>query len=754
MLKTGLRLVLVFLALLCAMRPGISQEAASARSTAETLTPAQAQKALEVLQDDKKRAELIETLKVIGKASPSSAASGSNAKERVIPADNLGLQLLMQASDWLGEVSAQLAGAARAISDFPVVWRWLVQLVTDPVARNALLSTIWKLALVIMCALAAEWLVLRAIRRPMSLVARYAPDFNLGQPQERRPRGGDDASADGPDSVQETRRRNFVLAYAWQLLLRLPFVLAGLVLELLPIAAFAAVGNMLLATQLGSEAMPRVITVAMVNAYVLCRSIMCVTRALVSPTTSQPSLLVIPDETAVYIDIWMRRIVTVAVFGIAFANVALLLGLYFPAYQALVRLAVLVAHLFVVIVTLQCRRNVADLIRAPESAHGFVALARNRLADVWHLIAIVLNLALWAVWALRINNGYALVLQYCIATIAVLVIGRVISIAVRGGLDRLFRINPEFIQRFPGLEARANRYFPALHSAISGFISIVTVIALLEVWGIDALGFLFNSQVGGRLLSALLTIGVAALAAFVVWELSNAGIERHLGRLTKEGQYTRTARLRTFMPMLRTALLTVILSVVVLTALNQLGINIAPLLAGAGIAGIAIGFGSQKLVQDVITGLFLLLENAMQVGDVVTVSGLTGTVENLSIRTIRLRASDGSVHIIPFSSVDRVTNMNRGIGNASVSVNVAYHEDTDRVGAVLQDIAAEMRRDPKFKGMIRGDLDLWGIDKFDAAMVTLVGQIECTDAGRWPVQREFYRRMKLRFQQEQIKIAA
>ena len=104
-------------------------------------------------------------------------------------------------------------------------------------------------------------------------------------------------------------------------------------------------------------------------------------------------------------------------------------------------------------------------------------------------------------------------------------------------------------------------------------------------------------------------------------------------------------------------------------------------------------------------------------------------MENLSIRTIRLRASDGSVHIVPFSSVDRVTNMNRGIGNASISVNVAYHEDTDRVGTVLKDIAAQMRRDPKFKSLIRGDLDLWGIDKFDAAMVTLVGQIECTDAG-------------------------
>src|SRR5262249_2159430 len=157
---------------------------------------------------------------------------------------------------------------------------------------------------------------------------------------------------------------------------------------------------------------------------------------------------------------------------------------------------------------------------------------------------------------------------------------------------------------------------------------------------------------------------------------------------------------------------------------------IAPLLAGAGIIGIAIGFGSQKLVQDLITGLFLLLENAVQVGDAVTVSGLSGVVENLSIRTIRLRAGDGSVHIIPFSSVTSVTNPNRGIGNAAISVNVDYKEDTDRVGEVLKEIVAQMRADQRFKHMIRGDLDLWGVDKVDASMVTLMGQIECTDAGR------------------------
>ena len=167
------------------------------------------------------------------------------------------------------------------------------------------------------------------------------------------------------------------------------------------------------------------------------------------------------------------------------------------------------------------------------------------------------------------------------------------------------------------------------------------------------------------------TLVVTLLLALLVWEAANAAIERHLARLAREQQVARSARLRTLLPLLRTTLLVTILLVAGLMVLSEIGVNIAPLLAGAGIVGVAIGFGSQKLVQDLITGIFLLLENAMQVGDWVTVSGLSGTVENLSVRTIRLRAGDGSVHIIPFSAVTTVTNVNRGLGNASVSVDVA-----------------------------------------------------------------------------------
>ena len=150
-------------------------------------------------------------------------------------------------------------------------------------------------------------------------------------------------------------------------------------------------------------------------------------------------------------------------------------------------------------------------------------------------------------------------------------------------------------------------------------------------------------------------------------------------------------------------------------------------------------------MQDLITGIFLLLENAMQVGDWVTVSGLSGTVENLSVRTIRLRAADGSVHIIPFSSVTTVTNVNRGLGNASVTVSVAAHEDTDRVCEALTEIVTGMREDADFSARMLSDLQLWGVDKLDGASATIAGQVVCTDSGRWSVQREFNRRMKRRF---------
>src|SRR5207237_886686 len=308
------------------------------------------------------------------------------------------------------------------------------------------------------------------------------------------------------------------------------------------------VATMLLGTGIGDLATTRLVILAVVNAYALSRALICVVRALAGPF----SLFRVRAETAAYIEIWARRIVTVAVAGIAFANVALLL-------------------------------------------------------------------------------------QYFVGTIAVVLIMRLATILVLSLIDRGFRISPDLLRRFPGLETRANRYLPLLRNIVSAAIALIGFVALLEVWGVDAIVWFYGGEIGSRLLSALVSVGIAALAAAAIWEVSNALLDRKINALSREGHYARAARLRTFQPMLRTALLCLIVTVVGLTALSEIGVNVAPLLAGAGIVGIAIGFGSQKLVQDLITGLFLLLENTVQVGDNVTLSGLSGVVENVSIRTLRLR---------------------------------------------------------------------------------------------------------------------
>jgi small-conductance mechanosensitive channel len=707
------------------------------------VTQAQAQQALEVLQDETKRAALIETLQTIAKAAPSASAPASTSPLSLEPT-SLGTQILVQLSDGITRLANEFAATARVVTEVPILWRWLVHELTNPAARAELLDASWKLALVVGCALGAEWLTLRGVRRPLTVLESRAPGGS-GTNQNN-----DNGRLAAAERHAGSRRRYAQITGTWRLLRRLPFSLARLILELLPVAVFAALGNLLLASEIGQPAMTRLVILTAVNAYILSRGVMCVVRMLISPSSARLRLLGIGDRQALYVEAWTRRITVVAVFGGALAEVPLLFGLYPAAHDALVKLVALIVHLFLVIIVLQCRRSVAARIRDPAEAGGSLALLRNWLAGVWHYIAIFYIIGLWVVWAFGVRNGYSGLLRFCIVTILVVILARLVSIVALGAVERVFRINADSPRRYPGLNQRASRYYLPLRRILSGTIGVLTFLALLQAWGLDVLAWFHSGQTGARLLSALITIVIAAAAAVMVWEGANAAIDRRLELLGRSGRAT---RLRTLLPLLRTALLVAIAIVIGLTALSELGVDIAPLLAGAGIVGVAIGFGSQTLVHDVITGMFLLLENEIQVGDVVTAAGFSGTVENLSIRTIRLRAADGSVNIIPFSTVTTINNTSRGIGNATISVTIPYEEDIDRVDVTLKEIVGEMRKDPAFEVMIRSDLQLWGLDKVSASGVTIVGQIECTDAGRWPVQREFNRRMRERFQAQGIAIA-
>jgi small-conductance mechanosensitive channel len=398
---------------------------------------------------------------------------------------------------------------------------------------------------------------------------------------------------------------------------------------------------------------------------------------------------------------------------------------------------------------LRGRHAVAHYLRAPPDAEA--SCWRNGLAGVWHYLAIVAIVGLWILWAAGMQHGLD-GLRFLLATVALLVLARFAAIIVLGTLDRAARLSPGLSRRFPGLETRTARYQAPARLLVNLLIAAGTAIVLLQLWGVDAFFWFEGGRIGARLLSALATIALAAVAAILVWEGANAALERRLALLSDPGSAAHASRLRTLLPMLRATLFVAIVAVVGLTALSEIGINVGPLLAGAGIVGVAVGFGSQRLVQDVITGMFALFENALQVGESVTVAGLSGTVEDLSIRAIWLRGDDGSVHIVPFSAVTSITNSSRGLANAEISVTVAAKEDTDRVAAVLRDIAAEMHSDADLGLLILGDLEVW-VDAVKAASATLAGKIACTPGGRAAVEHEFNRRLQKRFQELGIELA-
>jgi small conductance mechanosensitive channel len=234
-------------------------------------------------------------------------------------------------------------------------------------------------------------------------------------------------------------------------------------------------------------------------------------------------------------------------------------------------------------------------------------------------------------------------------------------------------------------------------------------------------------------------------------------VARRIERIADDGDPSvvtlREKRGRTLSTLLRNAGRAVIAVLALLTSLN-LFFPIGPLLAGAGILGLAISFGAQSLVKDIITGFFLLLEDQFAVGDVVELGGFGGVVEKVTLRVVILRAVDGAIHIVPNGQITSVTNKTRGWSRAIVDLPVGYGEDVDRVLAVVRDEGDQFARTPAWKAQLDGDkpVEVWGIESLgdSGVIVRLVARTQ--PGSHWNVARELRRRLKLRLDQEGIEI--
>lgn len=550
---------------------------------------------------------------------------------------------------------------------------------------------------------------------------------------------------------------------------RVLLLVANTLLDLIPIVAFAAAAYGILPL-LDPRPGTQLVALALINSNVLVRLVLAAARLLLAPDTPSLRFISLDDETVHYAYIWIRRIVRFGIYGYFVLEAALLLGLPTTIYQFFMKILGLVITIMAIILILQNRKEVAGWLRGDHNKADAdedrqkpdlhpvaekiqtVATLRNKLADLWYIVAIMLTLGLFGTWILEIEGGLYYVARAIILSLVVLGVTCFLVRMSRRGIDYMFKIGKELKKDYPELEARANRYLPLLRYSVKGLLYLVAFFAILQAWGLDTFSWLFSAE-GGAFFSSLLTIILILAGAFFFWEIVSVKIERYLAK-EREGTTggTSNARLLTLLPLLRNVIRIVLILLAGMSVLAHLGINIAPLLAGAGVVGLAIGFGAQTLVKDVISGAFILIEDSISVGDWIEAAGHSGTVESLTIRTLTLRDLSGTVHVVPFGEVTTVLNYNRDYGYALIDAGVAYREDYAEVIQALQDVAAELRQDATWRADITGDLEIFGLNKLADSAVEIRVRLKTLPSRQFSVRRAFLERMKRIFDERGIEI--
>jgi small conductance mechanosensitive channel len=258
------------------------------------------------------------------------------------------------------------------------------------------------------------------------------------------------------------------------------------------------------------------------------------------------------------------------------------------------------------------------------------------------------------------------------------------------------------------------------------------------------------------LVQASLRVVLIIAAAYVGLRLLRFGFNRLEALLIRAAQVTDAVpeaavkRVRTLMSVLWTIVVGLVWFLVVLTTLGQIGVNVTPVLAGAGVVGLAIGFGAQNLVKDLVSGFFLILENQIRVGDVAVINGTGGLVEAISFRTIVLRDEAAVVHVFPNGSITTLANMTKDWSAYVISLNVAYKEDPDRVVDVMRRVAEEMWAEPKYRTVMLDPIEIFGVDAFTDNGITIKCRLKTLPLQQFAVGREYRRRLKKAFDAEGI----
>lgn len=355
------------------------------------------------------------------------------------------------------------------------------------------------------------------------------------------------------------------------------------------------------------------------------------------------------------------------------------------------------------------KRNIQqELTRLADRSLAFFALFIRAFSLVWHWLASAYFIALFLFSMFNPGDSLKFMMAATVRSLAIISLGALVSGMLTRWISKTIVLSPDLRRSYPELQSRVNGWV----SAMLKLARIITVFAvtllLLNAWNLFDLWHWLTVGAGEKLVDIIIRIVMILFFSAVGWTLLASLIESRLAS-DSHGRPMPSARTRTLLTLFRNALAVIISTITIMILLSEIGVNIAPLLAGAGALGLAISFGSQTLVKDIITGVFIQFENGMNTGDLVTIGPITGTVERMSIRSVGVRQDTGAYHIIPWSSITTFANFVRGIGSFVANYDVDRREETERVNATLQAAVKELLEDESIRGMVIGEPSFSGL---------------------------------------------
>ncbi|WP_250450961.1 mechanosensitive ion channel family protein [Caballeronia sp. ATUFL_M2_KS44] len=396
------------------------------------------------------------------------------------------------------------------------------------------------------------------------------------------------------------------------------------------------------------------------------------------------------------------------------------------------------------------QRPVAHLIRSRTYEQRFTRKAATETFDVvaslWQLPLLLLASASVVATLAGIGTSEN-VLQMAIATAGLLVVAFFLSAIV-------IRITRPKSRR----PRRQSAYVRRLVKFVGTMIVVGVWLAFLEVssrfWGFSLADMAERSVAARGIAHAVSMIVLTFFVVWLVWILIDTGIQETLKPdSARRGGRGPSMRARTMLPLLRNVVFVVLLLIAAIVTAANLGLNVTPLLAGAGVIGLAVGFGAQSLVADLITGLFIIIEDTISVGDSIEVEGgHAGIVESLTIRTVRLRDGQGAIHAIPFSQIKTVKNLSRDFAYAVFEVRLPFSADVDQATEMIREVGAELMDDLRYRREMLGPVEVWGLDRFDPNWMVVKGQIKTRPLQQWSVARAFNLRIKRKMDEAGMEI--